>query len=462
MKVICKIFVSRFQGSGWSEPELLGEGINDQGSNTHPFVARVGKKEILFFSSNRKLQSRGGYDILYSVVTSRTTAGTAQQPSTNGRAASIERERYSRPQNAGKVVNTENDELTPYYDTRVGKLYFASNGWITMGGFDIYSADGGPSRYANLTNMGYPINTSADELYFVKDPSGKPDAYLVSNRIGSYALKNPTCCDDIWRVQFEPKLLVMGRVLNKQSNAPMPGVVVKMTDEQGSLKTYNSTDGNFSFNMMRGHTYVITGDKQGYSTARATLNTTEVRHSDPDDTAYVTIYLDSTYVPIRVSNVYYDYDKASLRPESIASLDSLVSFMRDNPSLSVEVYSFTDAKGTDNYNKKLSQKRAESVIDYLVKSGIEKTRMIAKGLGEQNPARPNVVNGEDNPLGRQMNRRTEFRVVTDVPTRRVIFDSAKPGAVDGQQRNLQIDDTMNDDEEKDPDSNVGKPGSRVN
>jgi hypothetical protein len=102
-----------------------------------------------------------------------------------------------------------------------------------LGGFDIYSAEGGPSRYRNLQNLGYPINTSADELYFIKDPMGKPDAYLVSNRIGSIALKNPTCCDDIWRVQYEPKLMVMGKVLNRKSQQPVEGSVVKMVDQKG-------------------------------------------------------------------------------------------------------------------------------------------------------------------------------------------------------------------------------------
>ncbi len=83
---------------------------------------------------------------------------------------------YRRPQNAGKQINTEGNEMTPYYDSRVNKLYFASDGQVSMGGFDIYSADGGPSRYTNLQNLGYPINTSADELYYIKDPVGKPDA----------------------------------------------------------------------------------------------------------------------------------------------------------------------------------------------------------------------------------------------------------------------------------------------
>jgi outer membrane protein OmpA-like peptidoglycan-associated protein len=444
MKVICKIYVSKFSGSTWGEPSLLGEGINESGSNTQPMVAMVGKKEVLYFSSNRKLQSRGGYDIWYSVIDPRN--GT-----------------YRRPQNAGKQINTENDEITPYYDSRVNKLYFSSNGWVTMGGFDVYSADGGPSRYTNLTNLGYPINTSADELYFVKDPVGKPDGYLVSNRIGSIALKNPTCCDDIWRIQYEPKLVVRGKVINCEDKTVMTDVVVKMVDEKGTMKTYSSTDGNFAFNMSREHSYVITGDKQGFSSTRATVSTSDVKRSDPDDTAYVTICLETISNRFRVSNVYFDYDKATLRPESVTGLDSLVNFMKDNPSLSVEVYAFTDAKGTDAYNKKLSERRAQSVKDYLVNNGVEEARMIVKGMGESNPAAPNTASGgKDNPIGRQLNRRTEFRIVTDVPTRRVIFNSAKPGSMDEQEKNLQIDENTGEESTNDSESDVIQPGSRVN
>ncbi|RYZ55978.1 MAG: hypothetical protein EOP49_01705 [Sphingobacteriales bacterium] len=444
MKVICKIFVSKFEGSEWSDPTILGEGINESGSNTQPFVAKVGKKEVLFFSSNRKLQSRGGYDIWYSIIDPRN--GT-----------------YRRPQNAGKQINTEMDEITPYYDTRVNKLYFASNGWVTMGGFDIFSADGGPSRYTNLTNLGYPINTSADELYYVKDPVGKPDAYVVSNRIGSIALKNPTCCDDIWRVQYEPRLVVMGKMTNCNTKEAVTDAVVKMVDDKGNVKTYNTTDGNFAFTMSREHTYVITGDKQGFSTTRATVSTSDVKRSDPDDTAFVTICLSEIINTVRVSNVYYDYDRATLRPESVASLDTLINFMRDNPSLSVEIYSFADAKGTDAYNRKLSMRRAESVKDYLVNNGIEGERLIPKGMGESNPAAANTTSGGgDNPVGRQLNRRTEFRIVTDVPTRRVIFNSAKPGSIDEQQKNLEVPEDANQEDGSDNESDAGTPGSRVN
>src|SRR5690606_12550957 len=198
----------------------------------------------------------------------------------------------------------------PFYDSKNGKLYFASNGWATLGGFDIYEAKGGPSRYTDLQNLGYPINTSADEMYYVLDPFGKPDAYVVSNRIGSIALKNPTCCDDIWRIQYEPKVYAMGKVLNKKNQKPVTNVVVKMVDEAGNLKTYNSTDGQFQFLTSRGHTYEITGDKNSFVSTHADVSTENILRSDPDDTVWVTVYMDSLQIDreFRLDNILYGYD----------------------------------------------------------------------------------------------------------------------------------------------------------
>jgi outer membrane protein OmpA-like peptidoglycan-associated protein len=447
MAVICKIYVSIFDTlrGRWANPQMLGEGINEEGSNTHPFVAKVGKKEILFFSSNRKIQSRGKYDLWYSVID--PARGT-----------------YRRPQNCGKQVNTEGNDMTPYYDSRTGTLYFASDGQVSMGGFDIYSAQGGPSRYSNLQNMGYPINTSADELYYIKDPVGKPDAYVVSNRVGSIALKNPTCCDDIWRIQTEPKLEVLGKVLNARTQKQMADVVVKMVDEGGNLRTYNSTDGAFHFNTAREHNYVITGDKPGYVSTRAQVSTEGIPRSAPGQTVSVTIYLDSTSIGnFRVSNVFYPFNSAELTPASVASLDSLVVFMKDNPSLYVNIYSFTDSVGNDKYNKDLSLRRANAVRSYLVNNGVDGSRMVARARGKNDPAAPNSRrNGADNAPGRQANRRTEFEIVKEDPNRRIIFRSKFPGTIDAQESNLRLQPQADDNEPADQESSKGEPGSRMN
>jgi outer membrane protein OmpA-like peptidoglycan-associated protein len=234
-------------------------------------------------------------------------------------------------------------------------------------------------------------------------------------------------------------------VLSKRTQELMPQTVVKMIDQKGEMNTFNSEDGNFTFTMQRTHSYVITGDKPGYTSTRASVSTMEIKRSDPDDTVLVTIYLDSIRNSFSVSNIYYDYDKATLRAESVAALDSVVHFLTDNPSITVEIYSYTDAKGRDDYNIPLSQRRAQSVLDYLEKNGVDRGRLTAKGFGSKNAAAPNDVNGKDNPEGRQLNRRTEFRIVTDVPTRRVIYNSALPGSMDQQEKNLHVEPEADDE-----------------
>jgi outer membrane protein OmpA-like peptidoglycan-associated protein len=229
-----------------------------------------------------------------------------------------------------------------------------------------------------------------------------------------------------------------------------------MIDQKGEMNTYNSEDGNFTFNMARGHAYVVTGDKPGYTSTRASVSTMDIKRSDPSDTVYVTIYLDSIKNSFSVSNIYYDYDKATLRPESVASLDSVVHFLQDNPSITVEIYSYTDSKGKDEYNMALSQRRAQSVLDYLEKNGVLRDRLTAKGFGAKNAAAPNAVNGKDNPEGRQLNRRTEFRIITDVPTRRVLYNSALPGTMDQQEKNLHVEPESSDDDQPAP---KGKKGA---
>jgi OmpA-OmpF porin, OOP family len=440
-EMTCRIFCSTFDKEKWGPAELLGSGINEGDfSNTQPYMAKVGKKEVLFFSSNRTLQSRGGYDIWYSVYDPRQKS-------------------YRRPQNAGKQINTDGNEACPYYDSRVNKLYFASDGWVTMGGYDIYSADGGPSRYTNLRNLGYPINTSADELYYIHDPVGKPDAYVVSNRPGSIALKNPTCCDDIWRIQYEPKIYAMGKVLDQKSQKPIQQSVVKMVDEAGNLKTFNSEDGQFQFLVARGHNYVLTADKLGYTSSRATVSTEGIKRQDPDDTVFVTIYVDSIALNIDfiMANILYDFNKATLRPESAADLEKLTDLMKNTPSIDVKIFSYTDSKGTPAYNKNLSNERAESVVNYLVRNGIDRSRLSFQGMGEENPVASNETEE-----GRQLNRRTTFRIITDVPTRRTIYDSTKPGTIGDQEKNLQQAEGTEEQEPTDADSQFGNPGSRVN
>lgn len=451
LDIMCKIWVSEFnkKAGQWAPPqELPAESeINQfESSNTQPFCAMIGKKEVLFFSSNRKQGSAGGYDIWYSVYDSA-------------------RRSYRRPQNVGKKINTWNDEITPYYDSRKNRLYFSSNGQVNMGGFDVYSADGGPSRYTNIRNMGYPINTSADDIYYIQDPGAKDNAYVVSNRMGSYYVKNPTCCDDIWRVIKEPNFYVKGIVVDEQTNEQISEVVVKMIDE-GSNKmkdTFFSKAGNFLFYTPMGKNYIITADKAGYVSGRTTVSTTGKSVIDPDDTTLVTLYMSKIVVrPIfTVNNVYYNFNKGEFQPDSYAALDTLVRFMNDNPSVSVEIRSYTDALGNDEYNDELSVRRAQAVLDYMEDKGIDRGRMIARGEGKKNPIKPNSIGGKDNPDGRQWNRRTEFRIIGDLPDKRIIYEQNRPEYFDKsgtseRDRNLMMNRSDDEDDgTPDRDSQAG-------
>jgi outer membrane protein OmpA-like peptidoglycan-associated protein len=303
-------------------------------------------------------------------------------------------------------------------------------------------------------------------MYYVLDPYGKPDAYVVSNRVGSIALKNPTCCDDIWRIQYEPKIYAMGKVLNSKTKQPVTNVVVKMVDGSGQSRTYNSTDGNFQFLLSRSNNYTFVGDKVNFiSMGSVSASTENYKREDPDDTISITLYMDSVYLDsaFRMENVYYDYNAATLRPESGTELEKLVRLMQDNQALEVRIEAHTDSHGADAYNQKLSQERAQSVVNYLVSAGIDRGRLSAQGFGKTHPAAPNTKQGgADNPEGRQLNRRTEFKIVADRPEKHQIFDSSKPGSIGDQERNLSIQDDPSEIEEpSDAESEFGRPGSRV-
>lgn len=421
MESKCEIWVSTFSRKTgvWGKSKKLAvtdfskDDENPKLSSTNPYCAYVGKKEVLFFASNRKLQGVGGYDIWYTVYDSTRE----------------EERQYRRPQNCGKRVNTPGDEITPFYDSRGGKLYWSSNGLVGVGGFDVFSANGGPSRYSDTRNLGFPINSPQDDMYYIEDNNEKQNGYVVSNRLGSYYAKNPTCCDDIWRVIKEPSFYVKGRVIDESTNEIIDQVVVKMTNESSEKiqDTFYSKTGNFMFYTPIGDDYSLAGDKKGYVSGRTIVNTSSRTVYDPDDTTTVTIYMrrGGSGGDFVVQNVYHDFDEGDYHSYANKAMDSLINFMKDNPSISVEIRSYTDGRGGVAYNKQLSLERAKEVLDYLTTKGIERSRMIARGLGKSDPIKPNTT--EEN---MQYNRRTEFRIIGDVPGKRIIYDQNRPEYID--------------------------------
>ncbi|MBI4645271.1 MAG: OmpA family protein [Bacteroidia bacterium] len=429
-KVRCEIYVSEVSDNIFSEPVKVNT-INDPiYSSTQPTVGLDVKKgrDILYFASNRP-RGEGGYDIWYSIY---------------DRQSNI----YSRPQNASRL-NTSGDEITPFYDLSSHKIYFSSDGWPGLGGMDIFEAIGEQSKWTTPANIGYPVNTSFDEQYYIISKN-KTDGFFTSNRPGGKPLQNPTCCDDIYSVIYKDKVILnlSGRVYGIEGDS-LPENVTSSIDYikkhllQEAVVTLNlitkefaepviiSTDttnekGQYNFELENNRDYQLVTKKDGYFLTKINYSTrnadvTKRQISKPIGLKKISMK------PIRLQNIYYQYDKWHLTDEAKETIDTtLLIILNDLPELIVEISAHTDSKGDEDYNDKLSQKRAESVVSYLIRQDIDKKRLIAKGYGEGHPIAPNeFADGTDNPDGRTLNRRTEFRVIGSTDEKSVFYVKIK-------------------------------------
>lgn len=406
-QIICALFVSDFKDGKWQEPANLGPLVNSQDyTTTHPAVALdKHDKDIIYFSSNRT-GGRGGMDIWYTIRKSETS--------------------YTAPRNAGYKINTDRDEVTPYYNFARDSFYFSSNGHPGMGGFDIFATTGYMSRWTEPVNVGYPINGPTDDMYY-RFNGAKKDGYFVSNRPGIISVKSETCCDDIFSFSAYTRrvVAVMGYVYDEaDTTTPLNNAVVTLynaNDEQMLALRVDTAQSNkrYFFELNFDQHYKVKGDVEGYLSGSATFNTLNIPGSD---TLNVNIYLKRYEVnkAYALRNIYYDYDKWFLRDTAISTLDTLYQIMIDNPTIIVELGSHTDTRATEKYNMVLSQKRAESAMQYLLKKGIPQARLVARGYGETQlledcskyPDCPEEGAG-DCPC-HQKNRRTEFKIIGEL------------------------------------------------
>lgn len=393
-----EIFTSLRSDAKWSAPvkfEITSDTISNYG---HPAVSPDGN--WLYFSSDMPGGS-GGKDLW--------------RINLKERAGSLE--------NLGQFINTSGDEVFPYVRTD-SVIYFASNGHPGFGGLDIFKATQTPSGGWNVVNMGKPINSAADDfgITFGEGESG----FFSSNRNDGRGY------DHIYSFQLpELKILISGMVLDKDEE-PVPNAVIRIVGNDGSnQKEVARDDGSFRFPLQRGISYVMLAGAKGYLNAKQefTSDTAE------EDAEYnVDFILASINKPVVIENIFYDYDKATLRPESKTALDEMAQIMRDNPNITIEMASHTDRHGSEAYNINLSQRRAQSVIDYLISAGISSDRLQAQGYGKSRPktitkklARefPQFAEGteltpefietlpaEDQDAADQINRRTEFQVLS--------------------------------------------------
>lgn len=400
-KVICHLYYADKYNEGWSSAKKLDGEVNlPNFTSTQPAIGRESKKnqEIIYFISDRP-GGKGGMDIWYTEYRwSRRT--------------------FKTPRNAGSKVNSIRNEATPYYDLETHRLYFSSDGRIGFGGYDIYRAEGEKSKWTEAEHLGNDLNSSSDDLDFTMHPNRK-GGFLVSNRPGGASLSS-YCCDDIYEFSFtrllDVKLKGMARTKEGCLDSAWINLYIKNDEDEKYLsRKLLLQDCNFEINLEPGLAYVVELEKEGFFKKSTEISTKEVSGDEDFEVLFETEEINEE--SIVMEGIEYNYNSAELTDEAKKTLSkSLYQILKDNPSLKVEVSSHTDSKGTAVYNQSLSEKRARNVVNFLTQKGIDPKRLKAIGYGESKPVAPNEnEDGSDNPEGRALNRRTEFKVIGKIP-----------------------------------------------
>ncbi len=370
-----KIFMSEGGDGNWAAPNEV-QGVNGDFISKDPAVGELFGKEVLFFVSNME-GGQGGYDIYYA-----TNKGGGV---------------YGDPVNLGPKINTPGDEITPHYLD--GTLYFSSTGHPGIGGLDIFYSVWDGSTWSEPKNMGKPYNTSVDDLDFYIDKEGYT-GFLASNRPGgSRSVHGKTCCDDIYNFNIARLYadLVVG--IFDESKKALTGAtveLVEMTNEmrgKSDSKTAGEKGNRLDFGLELEKPYMIVASKEGYYPDSTRINTAGLKESKtfehrfflkakPVPPEYDTITIEN---PIVLENILYDYDKDIIKKEAESDLEVVKELMQQYPDMKIELGSHTDNRGLDAYNVDLSQRRAESARRWLVRNGIARERIEAKGYGETVP-----------------------------------------------------------------------------
>lgn len=408
------ISVTRGVGNKFFESQKLNFNVNVVGfQSINPFVSSDGK--WLYFSSD-KPGTFGGLDLWkVEIDENGNTIGESM--------------------NLGNGVNTEFDEKSPFYHGLLQTLFFSSNGHNNLGGFDIFKSryDRDLKTYKKPDNLGHPINSSKDDAYFILD-DGLNNGFMTSNR-GECTncdsiYKLCASCDYIYSVALaELEFSISGYVYDESTGEIITNAKVKFTDvtfENSAFELLTDENGYYHTSIKRNQELFIKASKKGYFADAAIVSTIGEIKSKVYTQDF---YLDK--IPkgeIVIEGIEYDFDKATLRPESKVILDKVIEFLELNDDISIEIRSHTDQRGTDSYNLSLSDRRAKSVYDYLIeKGGVDSERLISKGYGETAPVEALNSEGEVVPYtieyieslltwsekveAHQRNRRTAFKVI---------------------------------------------------
>ena len=384
------IYVSTLKGSKWQKPKNISEKINKQ-SHEATVCLSSDNKTLYIISNNSK--SLGKHDIFYSTLGKNGT--------------------WSEPVNIGAPINSEYEERGVFIHPDGRTLYFCSDGHNTMGGYDIFkSVKDENGNWSEPENLGYPINTPLDETYFSITTSGR-NAYYTSARSDGYGQW------DIYEIRFPSKeqkqnapkvlvTLVKGTITDADSGSPLDANI-EITDNSKIeiISTFksNSSSGAYIVNLPSGKNYGLSVSRNGYLFHSENFNLADTADFQEVeiDVKLKKIQVGTTII---LKNIFFDYNKSTLQPESYAELDRVVEILSKQPNLKIEISGHTDNQGSLKYNTDLSESRAKTVVDYLIGKGIAENRLTYKGYAYEKPIATN-----DTEEGRSANRRVEFKIL---------------------------------------------------
>lgn len=394
-----EIYVSSRSSAKWgkgSRVSIVKDSVTALG---HPAISPDGK--YLYYVSNT-VGGYGGKDLFRSRVMGSN---------------------YGPMENLGPEINTAGDEMFPYVRDSV-TLYFASDGHPGMGGLDLFKATLDSTGKWNVENLKAPFNSMGDD-FGITFAGEKEKGFFSSNRNDARGYEH--------LYSFELPLITVfieGIVFDVDEN-PIENATVRIVGKDGlNEKTLAKKDGTYRVELERDIKYVMMASARGYLNQNFELKTGP---EEKNETYVVDFFLSPISKPVVIENIFYDFDKATLRPESEKALDEMIKMLNDNPNVTIELGAHTDRKGTDSYNERLAQRRAQSVVDYLIANGIHTDRLEAKGYGESVPKAINkkmaksydflnegdvlteefilTLPPEQQEMADQINRRTEFKVL---------------------------------------------------
>ena len=326
-------------------------------------------------------------------------------------------------ENLGPDINTPGDEMFPYVRDSV-TLYFASNGHPGMGGLDLFKATQDSTGKWHVENLKAPINSMGDD-FGITFEGDKEKGFFSSNRNDARGY------DHLYSFELPVITIFIEGIVSDVDENPIEDATVRIVGKDGlNEKVLAKKDGTYRVELERDIRYVMMASARGYLNQNFELKTGP---EEKNETYIVDFYLSPISKPVVIENIFYDFDKATLRPESQKALDEMIKMLNDNPNVTIELGAHTDRKGSDQYNERLAQRRAQSVVDYLIAGGIEKERLDAKGYGESVPKVINkkmaknydflnegdvlteefilTLTPEQQEIADQINRRTEFKVL---------------------------------------------------